>query len=159
MSRPLVSVSSCSPGPAAAEHRSGFHRLRHWIPSSDNGTSISSDGLAPNFVPIQSRAFCRASAPWNVLAKVMLSAKERRQYSLDLLAEASDFDLAWKNASEPEKRSRTIFAQHSLRPEEVIPEWDATRLALGGFGDTERFVTRALTRLARAPQRRPAGPS
>ena len=92
-----------------------------------------------------------------LMAKVMLSAKERRQYSLDLLAEASDFDIAWKNASEQEKRSRTIFAQHTIRPEDVLPEWDAIRLALGGFSDTERFVTRALTRLGRAPQRRADG--
>lgn len=92
-----------------------------------------------------------------LMAKVMLSAKERRQYSFDLLPEASDFDLAWNNASEREKRSRTIFAQHTLRPEDVLPEWEAIRLALGGASDTERFVTRALTRLGRAPQRRHDG--
>jgi superfamily II DNA or RNA helicase len=92
-----------------------------------------------------------------LMAKVMLRAKERSQYSLDLLAEASNFDLAWKDASVREKRSRTIFAQHSIRPADVLSEWDATRLALGGFADTERFVTRALTRLGRAPQQRPDG--
>jgi len=88
---------------------------------------------------------------------VLLRARERRQFSLDLMPETQAFDLAWTNASEQEKRSRTIFAQHTLRPEEVAPEWDETRLALGGFEDTERFVTRALTRLGRAPVSRPGG--
>lgn len=88
---------------------------------------------------------------------VLLRARERRQFSLDLLPESRDFDLAWENASEQEKRSRTLFAQRTLRPEEVVPEWDETRLALGGFEDTERFVTRALTRLGRAPVARPGG--
>lgn len=92
-----------------------------------------------------------------LMAKVMLSVKERRQYNLDLLPEASEFDFAWNNASEREKRSRTIFAQHSLKPDDVLPEWHATRLALGGAGDTERFVIRALTRLGRAPQQRSDG--
>ncbi len=88
---------------------------------------------------------------------VLLRTRERRQFSLDLLPESEEFDLAWTNASEQEKRSRTIFAQNALRPEEVLPEWDETRLALGGFEDTERFVTRALTRLGREPARRSDG--
>lgn len=88
---------------------------------------------------------------------VMLRAHERRQLSLDLLPETKAFEVAWSNASEQERRSRTIFAQNALRPEEVLPEWDETRLALGGFEDTERFVTRALTRLGREPTRRPDG--
>lgn len=85
---------------------------------------------------------------------VLLRARERRQFSLDLLPESESFDIAWTNASELEKRSRTIFAQNTLRPEEVVPEWDETRLALGGFEDTERFVTRALGRLGREPVKR-----
>ncbi|NBC32288.1 MAG: DEAD/DEAH box helicase family protein [Alphaproteobacteria bacterium] len=92
-----------------------------------------------------------------LMSKVLLHA-DTRQYTLDLFKpEARDFDVAWTNASEREKRSRTIFAQRTLKPEEVAPEWDATRLALGGFEDAERFVTRALIRLGRAPTQRPDG--
>ena len=61
--------------------------------------------------------------------------------------EAQQLELAWINASENEKRSRTIFAQHTLRPDEVAQEWDATQAVLGGTADTERFVTRAMQRL------------
>ncbi|MCM8625601.1 DEAD/DEAH box helicase [Accumulibacter sp.] len=89
-----------------------------------------------------------------LMSKVLLHARARGQLTLDLqMPEARAFDVAWTNASEKEKRSRTVFAQRTLKPEEVAPEWDATRLALGGAEDTERFVTRALIRLGRAPQR------
>lgn len=89
-----------------------------------------------------------------LMSKVLLRAREDGQFTLDLqMPEARAFDVAWTNASEQEKRSRTVFAQRTLKPEEVAVEWDATRLALGGAEDTERFVTRALSRLGRAPQR------
>jgi len=86
-----------------------------------------------------------------LMSKILLNAGPL-QYTLDLQSpEALDFDAAWINASEREKKSRTIFRQSALKPEEVASEWDATRLALGDFEDTERFVTRALIRLGRAP--------
>ena len=39
-----------------------------------------------------------------------------------------------------EKKARTIFAQHSLKPEEVAAEWTLTQSALGDFDDAERFL-------------------
>lgn len=93
-----------------------------------------------------------------LMSKVLLHAREHGQLTLDLqIPEARAFDVAWTNSSEKEKRSRTVFAQRTLKPEEVAPEWDATRLALGSGEDTERFVTRALVRLGRAPVRRSDG--
>jgi hypothetical protein len=44
-------------------------------------------------------------------------------------------------------KCRTIFAQNSLKPEEVALEWEATQTALGGYDDTERFVFQAMKRL------------
>ena len=89
-----------------------------------------------------------------LMSAVLLRAREQRQFTLDLdvteMPAARDIEIAWQNASEHEKASRTIFAQRSLKPEEVVPEWDATRNALGGFEDTERFVSRALIRLGAA---------
>jgi len=86
-----------------------------------------------------------------LMSAVLLRAKNTGQLSLDFTAgdlePAKEIDLAWENASEREKKARTIFAQHSLKPEDVAPEWDATRRALGGFPDAERFVSRALMRL------------
>jgi ERCC4-related helicase len=86
-----------------------------------------------------------------LMSAVLLRARERSQLELNLTfadtKPAKDIELAWINASEAEKKSRTIFAQRTLKPDDVLPEWNATRIALGGFEDTERFVSRALLRL------------
>lgn len=86
-----------------------------------------------------------------LMSAVLLRARDQHQFSLDFSMadsqQARDIDLAWTNASEQEKKARTIFAQRSLKPEDVAPEWEATRKALGGFSETERFVSRALMRL------------
>ena len=86
-----------------------------------------------------------------LMSAVLLRAQKDKQMTLDLdfgdSEEARQIEMAWLNASENEKRSRTIFAQNTLRPEEVAKEWDATQSALGGYADTERFVTHAMKRL------------
>jgi superfamily II DNA or RNA helicase len=86
-----------------------------------------------------------------LMSAVLLRAREHRQLTFDLdmssTREAKDIEIAWSNASEKEKKARTIFAQHSLKPEEVAAEWEATRSALGDFADVERFVSRAMMRL------------
>ena len=86
-----------------------------------------------------------------LMAAVLLRAKEPRQLALELdfsdSEEGRQLDLAWTKASENEKRSRTIFAQNALRPDEVAREWSATQSALGGYAETERFVIRAMQRL------------
>lgn len=96
-----------------------------------------------------------------LMSAVLLRARERRQLSLDFSMEASPeaqaIEIAWTNASEREKKARTIFAQHSLKPEEVASEWEATQAALGGFEDTERFVSRAMMRLGAGLVTRPGG--
>jgi len=92
-----------------------------------------------------------------LMSKVLLSARERRQLTLDFDAEPEGraFETAWTNASERERKSRTVFAQRTLKPEDVAPEWDRSRLALGDAADTERFVVQALKRLGREPQQLP----
>lgn len=85
-----------------------------------------------------------------LISAVLLRAQDK-QMTLDLdfgdSEEARQIDMAWLDASEKEKRSRTIFAQNTLKPEEVVREWDATQSALGGYDDTERFVAHAMKRL------------
>ena len=86
-----------------------------------------------------------------LMSAVLLRAQKDKQLTLDLdfgeSEEARQIEMAWLNASENEKQSRTIFAQHALKPEEVAKEWGATQAALGGYDDTERFVTHAMKRL------------
>ncbi len=84
-----------------------------------------------------------------LMSAVLLRASEQEQLALDFETsqEARQIDLAWENASEKEKRSRTIFAQRTLKPDDVIAEWNATRSTLGDYADTERFVVQAMKRL------------
>jgi hypothetical protein len=85
------------------------------------------------------------------MAAVLLRRRERRQLAFDFSVAdtpaAQEIDRRWRNASEEEKKSRTIFAQRTVKPEDVMPEWEATRRLIGGFPESERFVSRALARL------------
>jgi superfamily II DNA or RNA helicase len=55
-----------------------------------------------------------------------------------------ELELEWTNAAERERRSRTLFAQHTIKPEEVHRELVAARDAVGGQVDVRRFVTQAM---------------
>ena len=57
------------------------------------------------------------------------------------------FESHWEDAKARAKRSRTVFAQRRIRPEEVLPEWHKSLAALGGRDDVRRFASRALARL------------
>ncbi len=50
----------------------------------------------------------------------------------------------WEAVSEREKRSRTVFAQESIKPDEVAGELHAAREAVGSGVDVSRFVKEAL---------------
>jgi len=51
---------------------------------------------------------------------------------------------AWDRSADREKRSRTLFAQQSIKPEEVRAELQAVRRVLGGSADVRAFVQDAL---------------
>jgi len=61
----------------------------------------------------------------------------------------------WTRAAEREKRSRTLFAQHTIRVEEVAEELARIRQALGSPMDLRRFVRNALTGLGVALDDKP----
>jgi superfamily II DNA or RNA helicase len=52
----------------------------------------------------------------------------------------------WENAADREKRSRTMFAQHAIKPDEVAAELTAAREAVGSGTDVARFVRDGVTR-------------
>ncbi|AMO54592.1 helicase SNF2 [Endozoicomonas montiporae] len=58
-----------------------------------------------------------------------------------------ELEAVWNSAYEKAKRNRTIFAQHRLKPEDVLPEWNKTMAVLGGEDDVKRFVTAACHQL------------
>ncbi len=55
-----------------------------------------------------------------------------------------DVEAAWQNAAERERRSRTVFAQHALSPDEVARELERVAKAVGRAADVQRFVKDAL---------------
>ncbi|MCP4658263.1 MAG: SWF/SNF helicase family protein, partial [bacterium] len=67
------------------------------------------------------------------------------QMAFDFLEQQQQsFDVEWQTAAEREKKSRTIFAQHQIRVDEVDREVRAVRGALGDAGAVERFMGEAL---------------
>jgi superfamily II DNA or RNA helicase len=56
-----------------------------------------------------------------------------------------EIDQQWKSATEREKQSRTLFAQQTVKVEDVVRELTAARNAVGSFVDVARFFRTALT--------------
>jgi superfamily II DNA or RNA helicase len=50
----------------------------------------------------------------------------------------------WEAAADREKRSRTVFAQETIKPEEVAPEIEAARAAVGSTDTVRAFTEDAL---------------
>lgn len=70
------------------------------------------------------------------------------QLTLDLMqGQRDELHVQWQAAADREKASRTLFAQHSIRPELVASELGAVRAAIGSGLDVERFTREALAGL------------
>ncbi|CAB3804393.1 RNA polymerase-associated protein RapA [Paraburkholderia ultramafica] len=85
----------------------------------------------------------------NALMQAMLlhSSRPRAQGMFDFGDAAAKLDEKWKNAEDDARRSQTRYAQSSLKPEEVLPEWHRLRALLGGPEEVSRFTRRALWRI------------
>ena len=57
------------------------------------------------------------------------------------------FESQWEDVKARATRSRTMFAQRRIKPDEVLPEWRKSLAALGARDDVQRFASRALARL------------
>ena len=68
------------------------------------------------------------------------------QLALDFVSHDRDLlEAEWDKAEAREKRSRTLFAHHSLDPAEVASELEAVRRSIGSAVDVERFVREVLS--------------
>jgi superfamily II DNA or RNA helicase len=82
-------------------------------------------------------------------AVLLRDGGKRQQLSFDfgLAGAATEVETTWRDAAEGEKRSRARFAQNTIKPEAVAPEWKRWRELLGGPDAVRRFVERAMSRL------------
>lgn len=56
----------------------------------------------------------------------------------------ADFNRRWDAVAERERRSRTVFAQETIKVEEVARELEEAKAAVGGAEVVQRFVTEAV---------------
>jgi len=93
----------------------------------------------------------RTAVAGALMRAVLLRKGRVQQLTLDLgydLSEdAQEVESRWRDAEEGERRSRARFAQNTIRPEEVAPEWQRWRSLLGGPAEVRRFLERAMSRL------------
>jgi hypothetical protein len=91
----------------------------------------------------------RGAVSGALMNAVLLRRGRARQLSLDfsLDSDTASMETRWRDAEEGERRSRARFAQNTMRPEEVAPEWRRWREVLGTPSEVRRFVERALQRL------------
>lgn len=91
----------------------------------------------------------RGAVTGALMNAVLLRKGRSQQLSLDfgLAADAKALETIWRDAEEGERRSRARFAQNTIKPEEVKPEWQRWRDLLGGPDEVHRFVERAMSRL------------
>ncbi len=67
-----------------------------------------------------------------------------RQLSLFAADSFINIHTEWDDIAERERRSRTLFAQHGVKVEAVMQEWQAMRDAIGTGVDVERFLSDAI---------------
>lgn len=91
----------------------------------------------------------RGAVTGALMNAVLLRRGRSHQLSLDfgLAADTTAMEMIWRDAEEGERRSRARFAQNTIRPEEVIPEWRRWRDLLGGPDQVRWFVERSMSRL------------
>jgi len=93
----------------------------------------------------------RSAVAGALMNAVLLRKGRTEQLMLDfgaaLAADSAQIDARWRDAEEGERRSRARFAQNTIRPEEVVPEWHRWRSLLGGPTEVRRFLDRAMSRL------------
>jgi superfamily II DNA or RNA helicase/Arc/MetJ family transcription regulator len=99
-------------------------------------------------VPLPEERSAVAGALLNaLLLRKGRSEQLRLDLGIELSADTDEVDRRWRDAEEGERRSRAVFAQNTLRPDEVIPEWQRWQALLGGPEDVRRFLARAMGRL------------
>ena len=72
--------------------------------------------------------------------QLMLFTEEELNVGYAALKKLDELEADWQNAAEQEKKSKTIFAQRSIHPKDVMPEWERIESAFGSHEDILDFV-------------------
>ncbi|RMD92332.1 MAG: DEAD/DEAH box helicase [Alphaproteobacteria bacterium] len=91
-----------------------------------------------------------------LIRALALKRAESRQLELfaELENEAAKVEDYWSAAEAQEKRSRSRFAQRTIKPAKVIGEWKKAQALVGGPAEAASFTRRALARLNAPPSER-----
>lgn len=92
-----------------------------------------------------------------LMSAVLLRRKDRgpqQSFEFDQMPAAKSLDVLWTDLAERTKANRTVFAQRGLKPEDVLPEWERSRTALGTTEAVRRFIERSLIRLGAGAESR-----
>lgn len=110
--------------------------------------AIQKDTGVPVPLPDDDRRMTEALLKALLLRRKSERSGRGKQIAFDFasIPEAEQIDAAWRDAAEKEKRNLTIFAQRSLKPEDVLPEWEKTLGVLGNPSQVARFLEHALRR-------------
>lgn len=79
-------------------------------------------------------------------ALMLRAGGHREQLAFDFGLSSERLDSKWRDAEENAKASRARYAQGTLKPDEVLPEWRQMRALNGGPTEVARFTERALKR-------------
>lgn len=101
-------------------------------------------------IPVDSATVMKA-----IWESLLLRGKDAEQLTLDFAAATSSslaeqVEVAWSDAAEREKASRSRFRQAGLKPDTVAQALVEVRRALGGPADVESFTRTALSLLGAA---------
>ena len=81
----------------------------------------------------------------NVLLGADMPTQQRFDWMNEVLRpQSEDLDLQWERARQAETRRRSLFAQHTINPDQVAAELEAMRKAVGSGADVERFTKTVL---------------
>ncbi|MFA5699458.1 MAG: helicase-related protein [Sphaerochaeta sp.] len=106
-------------------------------------------------IPENNEAISNALVQASLLRKSFRGEDDQLTFDFGEIKEVTDvFETPWIDAQQKAKANRTIFAQRSLHPEEVIPEWREEQQLLGSSETIWQMISMLLSRLGIAPNER-----
>ncbi|MBN1367973.1 MAG: DEAD/DEAH box helicase [Dehalococcoidales bacterium] len=93
-------------------------------------------------LPVDSESVMEA-----VLKALFLHSEDGTQLALFNEAPVIEVHRKWDRSAEKEKKSRTLFAQHAIKPDEIVKELEATDSVLGDPQTVARFINNSCVRL------------